>query len=372
MEYGGGTGAVSTAVVSRMIGSIVFAPLVNIFGSRKIIICTDLLRGFVMLAFWLLAILGSQNVILLSLLVGLNMFFAGGFEAALQSFIPTISDELRKANADLSTGRNFVQLIGLLSGGILMEMYFGLGFLINAVTFLLASLVAIFLKVEDLKTGLSSDSKVFRQFFHKLKQDFRKARKAIVESRPLRLAFVSTFFVSTLSFPMGTLIAPLVQETAGGNSILFSIIESSIVIGGLVGAFLMKKSKNNDSTFILLGSLLCGLSMLIVAIGSHSIILIVSMTVFGFASTIFNIAEYTIIQSSAESLRAPIFSILQFTSTCLYPVLSILSAMIVNLFNVKILFLIGGFLITLLFLVIIFNKKTVRVSKNVLSEKEKI
>ncbi|YAR63631.1 hypothetical protein ACUIAK_14295 [Bacillus cytotoxicus] len=135
----GVTGAVSTAVVSRMIGSIVFAPLVNIFGSRKIIICTDLLRGFVMLAFWLLAILGSQNVILLSLLVGLNMFFAGGFEVALQSFIPTISDELRKANADLSTGRNFVQLIGLLSGGILMEMYFGLGFFL--ISFMIVQLI---------------------------------------------------------------------------------------------------------------------------------------------------------------------------------------------------------------------------------------
>ncbi|WP_026677290.1 MFS transporter [Fictibacillus gelatini] len=357
LQKGGAFGvaaAVSTAVVAKAFGAILLSPFVNLFGSRRTIIISDFLRMVVMIGFWSLT--ETDLNLTIYVLVGLNALFTGGFEAAMQAFIPEMSEDLRKANADLSKGRSIVQLIGLLAGGILSSVSSGLGFLINALTFFVAGLVLLFIRGGDtVLKSLESKGRV-ASFFNQLKKDMDGAYRAISASRSLRLIFWATFFINMFTVPMNTLIAPLVEHIEGG-SILLGIVESSIVIGGLAGAYLVGKTNIENTTFLMTGCACCGTAVLLAACSIHSVMLTIAMALFGFAVTVLTIASYTVIQANEEHLRAPVFAVLQFAPTVLYPVISLFSATLAEWASIRLPFASGAFFLLVTFFVLLTGQK---------------
>jgi DHA3 family macrolide efflux protein-like MFS transporter len=345
----GVAGAISTSILMRAIGTFLLAPWVNYIGSRKMVVWADLLRGGVMLGFWAMALANTDSAFLTLLLIGVNSFLGGGFEAAMQAYIPTIATELRKANADLASGRSAVQLLGFLTGGALMEWFYGAGFLINSISFILAGIVSFYIGGGEPTLTVKAKSRSVSEMFLRFTENWQAARHAISTSPTLRLVFWTSLFINTFLGPMLTMMAPLVRDVIGGGSLILSIVQSAMVVGSLTGAMFMRRTsaKWKDGYMVVIGAMLCGAVGLIASMSHVAVMLICAMAVFGLGQAIYNIAESTVIQQSEAQLRASIYAIMQVVTLVMYPVASLGAAKLQSMFTLRVPFATGGLIVLL-------------------------
>jgi MFS transporter, DHA3 family, macrolide efflux protein len=342
-------GAISTSIIMRAVGTFLLAPWVNYIGSRKMVVWADLLRGAVMVGFWAMALTETNSALLTLVLIGVNSFLGGGFEAAMQAYIPTIATELRKANADLASGRSAVQLLGFLAGGALMEWFFGAGFLINALSFILAGIVSFYIGGGEPTLTAKAKSRNVGELAGRFTDNWKAARHAISQSSTLRLVFWTSLIINTFLGPMLTMMAPLVHDVIGGGSFILSIVQSAMVVGALAGGMMMRRTsaKWKDGYMVMIGALLCGAVGLIASMSYMAAMLICSMAVFGLGQAIYNIAESTVIQQAEANLRASIYAIMQVVTVVLYPLASLGAAKLQSMFTLRVPFAVGGIIVLL-------------------------
>ncbi|MCX7569452.1 MFS transporter [Tumebacillus sp. DT12] len=341
----GVAGAVSLSIIARAVGSFILAPWVNYIGSRKMIVWSDLVRGGLMVLFWFVAMGEGSNLTYVTLLLTAgNSFLAGGFEAAMQSYIPTISEQLRKANADLASGRSITQLVGFLTGGALMQWFFGAGFMVNAVTFIIAGIVSFFIGGGAPTLSAKGDQRSVKEVFSRFSENWQAARKAITDSSTLRLVFWTSLTINTFLVPMLVMMAPLVRDVIGGGSFLLSVVNSATVVGGLGGAMLMRRLdlKWRDSHVLIVGALLCGAVGILASFSHWWLMLILVMAVFGLGQVVYNISESTIIQQSEPHLRSSIYAVVQMVSVICYPLATFAAAQLESMISLRAPFAIGG------------------------------
>jgi MFS family permease len=340
----GVAGAVSLSILARAFGSFVLAPWVNSLGSRKMIVWSDLIRGVVMVLFWLVALGDGHFTTVTLLLTAANSFLAGGFEAAMQSYLPTISEQLRKANADLASGRSVTQLLGFLTGGALMEWFYGAGFMINAITFFIAGIVSFYIGGGEPTLKAKAKQKGVREVVQRFTENWQEARKAIMASSTLRLVFWTSLTINTFLVPMLVMLAPLVRDLIGGGSFLLSVVNSAMFIGGLLGGMLMRRlhPKWRDGHLLIAGSLLCGVVGLVASFSNGWLVLVLVMALFGLGQTVYNVSESTIVQQSASHLRSSIYAVVQMVTVVCYPLATFGAAQLESMISLRAPFAIGG------------------------------
>ncbi|MGZ4113358.1 MAG: MFS transporter, partial [Tumebacillaceae bacterium] len=281
----------ATLVVFRALGSFLLAPIINYIGSRMMIVTSDLMRAALNVILWG-AVFTDHSTLWLTLVINaLSAFMAGGFESGMQAFIPTISAKLREANADLSRGRSVMQLLGYLTGGVLIQWFLGLGFLINAFTFIAAGIVSFYIGGGEPSVQAQTEKGGQGSAFRKYVGNWKLSWIAMQDSPTLRLAFWTALIINIMIIPMIALIAPLVSETSGGSGLMYSFVTSASVIGSLVGATWVRKSKIRDAYLILFGAMVCCLVGLVAGFSQIAIFLALTMLMYGLGQSIFNISE---------------------------------------------------------------------------------
>jgi MFS family permease len=338
--------AVSTMlVVFRALGSFLLAPLINYIGSRMMIVSADMLRAVMNVLLWAMVYSHSSWVWPTLLFNAISAFLGGAFDSGMQTFIPTISAKLREANADLSRGRSLMQFLGYLTGGVLIQWFLGVGFLINALTFVVAGLISYLIGGGEPTLHDKIVRASFGDLCKKFAQNWKQSWQALRTSHTLRLAFWTTMLINLFITPMIALVAPLVNDTSGGGGIMYSVIQCASVVGGLIGATWVRKSKFKDAHLMIIASIACG-AVGLVAGSSHMVIfLAVTMLLFGFASAVYNVSESTAIQKSESHLRASITGIISISFLFLYPVTALSAGRLVMTTDVHLPFLLAGIVV---------------------------
>lgn len=340
---------ITVATAFRALGTYVMAPWVNTTGSRRVLIWTDLLRAVVMIVFAALAFWGKDmmsNSVLTAailLLAGLNAFLMGWFAIGMQVYIPTIAENLRKANADLATGRNMVELTGYLTGGLMTAWFTSSGFILNSLTFLVAGIAMAFIgggePTEERKSRESLAS-----IFGKWSSQWKTARKVITSSFVLSRIFWLMIITTICFAPIGTMLAPLASQLIGGGPLLLGILEGAIAVGGILAGLLARKTKWNDYGLMLTAVGLCGLAQLGSVLFGQAAAVILLVAMFGLGQNMYRISQDTVVQSTDPEMRAPIFAVLILLLTLFYPLASLATAQLTQWTSLKVPFVTGGLL----------------------------
>ncbi|HET7579301.1 MAG TPA: hypothetical protein VFK33_08465 [Bacillales bacterium] len=351
---------VTVATAVKPLGSYIMAPWITRSDCRLVLIRTDYLRAIVNLGFGVLAAAGGISgpllITLVMILVAANAFLMGWFDIGMQMYIPTITEELRAANADLATGKNVVELLGYLTGGFMTSWMMTSGFSLNAFTFLLAGM-AMFWAGGGKPVEKTDRREGRKTIFQSLFGQWREARSAILSSARLQQIFGLSLVLAVCFAPIGTMLAPLAEKSLGGGPLLLGILEGSLAAGGILAGLGMRKSKWTDLHTLMAGAGICAMAEVISGLFAVPIVVIAAIGLFGAGQTLFSISEDIVLQSTNSELRAPVFAVITVLVTVLYPLASLATAQIVRITSISVPFVTGGFL-AFVFVLFLWLRKT--------------
>ena len=197
-------------------------------------------------------------------------FFQGTFWAfmmpARQSIIAELVDENQLNNAVSlnAAGMSLTTMISPAIGGLVYH-YFGPGMTYVLITFFCVIAIISTSMIPKSKTKVQKKSKVLGE----IKEVFM-----ILKDNTLLLYLIMLALVTTLlSLPTRTLFAPYASELLSGGALEVGLMLASIGGGALIGTLIAASipQKTKKGKFILLTSLLSGLSILVLGFSSITI-----------------------------------------------------------------------------------------------------
>lgn len=197
-------------------------------------------------------------------------FFQGTFWAfmmpARQSIIAELVDENQLNNAVSlnAAGMSLTTMISPAIGGLVYH-YFGPGMTYVLITFFCVIAIISTSMIPKSKTKVQKKSKVLGE----IKEVF-----LILKDNTLLLYLIMLALVTTLlSLPTRTLFAPYASELLSGGALEVGLMLASIGGGALIGTLIAASipQKTKKGKFILLTSLLSGLSILVLGFSSITI-----------------------------------------------------------------------------------------------------
>ena len=197
-------------------------------------------------------------------------FFQGTFWAfmmpARQSIIAELVDENQLNNAVSlnAAGMSLTTMISPAIGGLVYH-YFGPGMTYVLITFFCIIAIISTSMIPKSKTKVQKKSKVLGE----IKEVFLILRDNTLLLYLIMLALVTTL----LSLPTRTLFAPYASELLSGGALEVGLMLASIGGGALIGTLIAASipQKTKKGKFILLTSLLSGLSILVLGFSSITI-----------------------------------------------------------------------------------------------------
>ena len=197
-------------------------------------------------------------------------FFQGTFWAfmmpARQSIIAELVDENQLNNAVSlnAAGMSLTTMVSPAIGGLVYH-YFGPGMTYVLITFFCIIAIISTSMIPKSKTKVQKNSKVLGE----IKEVF-----LILKDNTLLLYLIMLALVTTLlSLPTRTLFAPYASELLSGGALEVGLMLASIGGGALIGTLIAASipQKTKKGKFILLTSLLSGLSILVLGFSSITI-----------------------------------------------------------------------------------------------------
>ena len=197
-------------------------------------------------------------------------FFQGTFWAfmmpARQSIIAELVDEnqLNNAVSINAAGMSLTTMVSPAIGGLVYH-YFGPGMTYVLITFFCIIAIISTSMIPKSKTKVQKKSKVLGE----IKEVFLILRDNTLLLYLIMLALVTTL----LSLPTRTLFAPYASELLSGGALEVGLMLASIGGGALIGTLIAASipQKTKKGKFILLTSLLSGLSILVLGFSSITI-----------------------------------------------------------------------------------------------------
>ena len=197
-------------------------------------------------------------------------FFQGTFWAfmmpARQSIIAELVDENQLNNAVSlnAAGMSLTTMVSPAIGGLVYH-YFGPGMTYVLITFFCIIAIISTSMIPKSKTKVQKKSKVLGE----IKEVFLVLRDNTLLLYLIMLALVTTL----LSLPTRTLFAPYASELLSGGALEVGLMLASIGGGALIGTLIAASipQKTKKGKFILLTSLLSGLSILVLGFSSITI-----------------------------------------------------------------------------------------------------
>lgn len=337
---------VTVATAVKPLGTYITAPLIEKTGSRSVLVITDYCRMAVNIGFGLFAIYGvhkSLLIFLIMIFVAWNAFVTGWFQVGMQMYIPSITRDLRKVNADLNTGKNAAELLGYFLGGVMTASVVSSGFWFNAATFLAAGTAMFFAPADECVENLPARA-TLKSMLQQFIAQAKTARETISRNDPLKRIFWLSIVFSACLTPVGTMLAPLVKKGIGAGPLLLGVLECALAAGGMIASLFMRKSHWKDHLVLTVSAAVCATAQATVGIFSGFFMVIAAVMIFGIGQGLFSISESTVIQRIEPVKRAAVFAVISVMVTIIYPLASILTAELVRFFSIKVPFVAGGLL----------------------------
>lgn len=359
---------VTYALPSVFIGPI-GAASVDLISRRKTLMITNLLQAFTVFGYFFFH---NKSIFLLYFVVltysFLNQFYVPAESASLPSVVG--KKNLSSANSLFFITQQAALLAGFGFGGIIERLITFDGALILCAIFLFIAFVSVsFLPEIPLKTKVPSQfDKIFKTFIKSIGEgySFIKSNKSVMF--PLLLLLIQQIYLAIITANL-PVIGSQILKVGLNYSGLFVVVPAGI--GAFLGSFYVPreiKKKVRKKVIIERGSLIAGISVLILSIGVSYIPVVyrlissfVLVTMVGFGYVLSSIPTLTFLQEvTPVEIRGRVFGNMWFLVTILtiFPVL--LSGFLTEFLGVRvILFLMSVSSLTVYYFLIKRGQKVI-------------
>ncbi|NMC57014.1 MAG: MFS transporter [Eubacteriaceae bacterium] len=325
--------------------------LTDRYNRKNIIIITDIIRGFLVLAITCLSIfnmLEIWHVFLIGLCLSLAAAF---FDPAIQAIIPQIveKENLVKANGMSQMVSGACTVAGPLLGALAVSIL-GLAwvFFANSISYFISAFLACFVKVNIIYKKPAKDADIFKEIMQGI--SFIKTRKQITSV--LIIIALAHLFIGSLTVSL-----PFLAKALAGNGVNnLGYLQMMLGVGLFAGSIFMsikKKSSVNVQTLILfimaVGGCFIAISisqyLKINSVYIYMLVLAIIGSCIAFASVFWqSLLQYY----TPEDMRGRVFSISTMVANFSIPLAYGLFGVLLNLSSMSILMASSGACLLLL------------------------
>ena len=285
---------------------IIATPIAGVLSDRinrkKIIIIVDSLQAFTTFILIILFFMNYTAIWLIFIFIAFRSIFQGFHQPTVRSVIPLMvpKDKLSRINGLNFLFSGLVQLIGPALGAILsLFLEFQQILWIDIVTFFIALIPLLIIKIPSVVSKESTTSKEKKSFF----KDFKEGLSLLTRVPVLTTIIILAMFLNFLIQPLAVLLPYYVNTIHGGNISEYAIVSISLSAGTISGAVIttIKKNWNRKilSSFIGIAIVLIGYAYLAFVPTGFFIMMIIGLFLMGInlpiINTIFQTIEQTIV-----------------------------------------------------------------------------
>lgn len=304
---GGDTAAIAYLLIALALPQATIGLMAGVFVDRwdrkRVMIVSDLLRGFLMLAFLFIGTAENTNLILLYLLAFLHSAVGAFFTPARSAVIPMVVPEygLLSANSLSQTSNVFFRLLGTAAAGFLVGSLdvFWPAYLADAATFFVSVLFISRLNLPP-KAGTKTAGAALKG---------RAAVTAVLAEMRAGFAFmtgsrilVGSLLALTVTMlglgAVNVLLAPMIVNDMQISEEWFGLVEAAQVVGMIISGSLIAvlASRFKPTNLISAGLIGIGAAVALLALAQGVGSLIIIMLIIGLMNTPLNTAISTLIQ----------------------------------------------------------------------------
>ena len=330
---------------------------------KKIVMCiSDVLRFIIVSAIIILYITNSLNVgvlVIATLLTSTVEAFRVPASASILTMLLDKNFYKLGKGASYSSQRT-AELIGfILSGSIIATFGVATALKIDAITFLLSTIIIATIKYTDVYTKMEiTVTKVISNF--KVGVSFFK------NNHSLKILLLLGIFVNVGSMSLGVFQTPYVAEHMQMEEEALSYIKIAMTIGMMIGAFIVPKiRKLKNSSFASISGILMGITIFSLGILPlfEKNILVISLILVGMFSMGFCGGMLNVVVSSSfmkiipQNIMGRVLSVVSSLMTISLPLTSFLCSLLAIKLEITTILIIFGVIATILHLLLLFSKK---------------
>ena len=345
---------IAISLLCLEVPAILFSPLIGrwIDKNIKVITYTSFLsRAIVFLIIPI--ILYSDKLYIVLFLLFISGTFSPANDILSNILIPKVvnKNELISANSIYYIQFDVALILGPIISGVFLSLHYNsIGFIVNAITFLISLFLFLKLinKLDNEKTNDIEQKVVLKE--HSLKN--------IIKETGVLSLLVNNSLWNLLIWGVYPVVIPIfIKNEIDNNPIIFSVFSSLLSLGIVIGSIIISKLKIKSSRKIIDFSIIAhGIVFFIIGTTHNDFFFLLLAFLFGIISVPAMIFSKTYIQENIpEQNQGRIFSLLYAFSTVGYPLGLAISAFIVNIIGVRYAILT---LSTILIVTIVFSKIT--------------
>ena len=347
--------------------------IIDRWNRKRIIVVVDSLQAFITLLIIFLFYFEMTEPILIILINGLLGLFQGFHIPTVTAIVPTMvpKDKLNRINGVNFLFTSFIQFIAPIISATLLSFFpIKIILLIDPITFIIAFIPLLLIKIPKIRTVITSDKK--KSFIEDFKIGLLTLKLIPIVFMMLLVAFFVNFFMR----PLFILMPYFIKFTHSGSASDLAFFLAFLNGGMLLGAFIASIKKNwKHSTFIYFGGELTLMATYgIIAISPHGFFLFmgIAAVIFGLTIPIINTIYLTTMQIKVPSDKmGRITSIDYAISLALTPIATIIAGPLAELFGVANLFLYCAILGSIITIILWYFAHT-RINNNKMKEPEKL
>ncbi len=319
----------------------VFGPLAGVVvdrtDKRNLLIFSDLIRGAVLLALFLLYLfhmLAVWEVYVGVAILGLfAVFYGPALQVALPRLVPPSS--LTQANSLVQGGQQLAMIVGAsLAGVILAAFGSDIALLVDGISFIVCGLMlfAIRFPKEPEEGGMNVD-----EVLHDLKEGLRYFGRA----KEVLLITAIAFVINAVLGPVNVVFPIFAKEVLGGGVEAFGFLASAVGVGMLLGNVAVGSIGDRISYVQSIAVGLVMMFLMLVALGmSRSVAMALAATsVLGFAVPFIQVALVSRLQRSVpQKIQGRVFATLGSVVALALPISAAVAGQMLEKFSVTIFF----------------------------------
>ncbi|KYH15288.1 MFS transporter [Staphylococcus kloosii] len=325
---------IAIALLCLEVPAILFSPLIGRLIDKNIKIITYISFLSRAIVFFIIPILlYSNNVYIVFILLFISGTFSSVNDILSNILIPKVvnKNELISANSIHYIQFDIALILGpIISGVFLTFHYNSIGFIVNAITFLIS--LFLFLKLIN-----KLDNEKLSDIDQKDTPNKYPLKKILKETSVLSLLINNSFWNLFIWGVYPVVIPIFIKNEIGDSPIIFSLFSSLLSLGIVVGSVIISKLKVKSNRKIIDFSIIAhGVIFFTIGISNNEFFFLLLALLFGIISVPAMIFSKTYIQENISvQNQGEIFSLFYSFSTAGYPLGLALSGFIVNVISVK-------------------------------------
>ncbi len=248
LEFTGSTATFANILAISTIPYIIFAPIAGMLSDnvnrKKIMVYLDLFCSLIIGVYAFVLYRNMDNTYIVGLVMFILSICYTLYGPAVTASIPQVveADKLTSANGIINQVGSIVNFAGPIIAGILYGI-FGIKIIVavNAISFLFAAIMEIFLDIPDVQRE-KSDNKVFSFGFVKDSfVDMNKTFKYLLKEKKVILSIILSYALCNIFLvPVLSIVAPyFINVYLGLSSEIYGIVEAICVLGMILGGLLI-------------------------------------------------------------------------------------------------------------------------------------